>query len=263
MNYMEHIEELDGRDPGEIVLFIKPNSAISDQLMVPLATSRFEGELCFIVRDGVPAGIGFGLDLTLSEVQKSLKVKGLPWEKSKAFDGAAVFSPFVSFSGNFEGIRLELWINGGLRQRGSVDLMIYKPREILEEMDNVWAAWGWAVERGQVETISNCVGALGYVGEVRGWYQEVDRALEEAASILRLQLMQIEAHTRFYSPFNVIKKLFRNNIAAFIIGIYAHKLNQQWQKIERHYLSSLKSLARQALAIARAKRKTAEARRTT
>ena len=70
-------------------------------------------------------------------------------------------------------------------------------------------------------------------------------------SILRLQLMQIEAHTRFYSPWNVIKKLFRNNMAAFIIGIYAHKLNQQWQKIERQYLASLKELARQALAHAR------------
>jgi radical SAM superfamily enzyme YgiQ (UPF0313 family) len=70
-------------------------------------------------------------------------------------------------------------------------------------------------------------------------------------SILRLQLLQIEAHTRFYSPWNVVKKLFRNNMAAFIIGIYAHKLNQQWLKIEAHYLASLKDLARKAIARAR------------
>jgi anaerobic magnesium-protoporphyrin IX monomethyl ester cyclase len=70
-------------------------------------------------------------------------------------------------------------------------------------------------------------------------------------SLLRLQLMQIEAHTRFYSPWNVIKKLFRNNIAAFIIGVYAHNLNQKWLRLEAHYLASLKALAYKALETAK------------
>jgi radical SAM superfamily enzyme YgiQ (UPF0313 family) len=70
-------------------------------------------------------------------------------------------------------------------------------------------------------------------------------------SLLRLQFLQIEAHTRFYSPLQVVKKLFRNNVAAFIIGMYAHNLNQKWLRLERKYLASLKDLANQALERAR------------
>ncbi|MDP7423441.1 MAG: fumarylacetoacetate hydrolase family protein [bacterium] len=134
MNYVEHIRELKGRDPEELVLFMKPNSAVSEDLVLPAAASRYEGELSFIMRDGRPAGIGFGLDLTLSQVQKRLKGKGLPWEKSKAFDRSAIFSRFIPFTENFRDLALELWINGELRQNGSVDLMLHKPSAILKEI---------------------------------------------------------------------------------------------------------------------------------
>ncbi|RPJ07239.1 MAG: radical SAM protein [Spirochaetaceae bacterium] len=63
-------------------------------------------------------------------------------------------------------------------------------------------------------------------------------------TVHQLQLMQIEAHTRFYSPWNVFLKLFRNNMGAFIIGVYAHKINQQWQKMERYYLEALEAVSR-------------------
>jgi radical SAM superfamily enzyme YgiQ (UPF0313 family) len=62
-------------------------------------------------------------------------------------------------------------------------------------------------------------------------------------TVHQLQFMQIEAHTRFYSPWNVIKKLFRNNMAAFIIGVYAHKINQQWLKVEKLYLDALEKVS--------------------
>ncbi|HEQ71990.1 MAG TPA: radical SAM protein [Spirochaetia bacterium] len=61
-----------------------------------------------------------------------------------------------------------------------------------------------------------------------------------------LQLMQIEAHTRFYSPVNVLKKLFRNKWGAFLIGMYAHKLNQKWLKAEKFYLNTLKRFTRRS-----------------
>jgi len=61
-------------------------------------------------------------------------------------------------------------------------------REILEEMDNVWYAWRWAVERGHVETLGRIVEALWRMGVVRGWYHEVSQALEQAATMLRLRL---------------------------------------------------------------------------
>ena len=132
-NYVEHIEELHNQIPDEIVLFIKPNSSISHQLYLPKERCRFEAELSFLVQNNQFVGVGFGLDLTLIDVQKRLKEKGLPWEKSKAFDFSACFSVFVPFS-DLDALRLELKINGKTRQFATSALMIHQPQEIFDEI---------------------------------------------------------------------------------------------------------------------------------
>jgi len=134
-NYVEHIKELNNEIPSEPVIFMKPNSAISDQIIFDdNDTVHYEGEISFVVNKGKLAAVGFGLDLTKREIQSQLKVKGLPWERAKAFDGSAVFSDFVGFEGNIENLRMELYINDQLRQIGGCDLMLYKPDEILAEI---------------------------------------------------------------------------------------------------------------------------------
>ncbi|MBN1412412.1 MAG: B12-binding domain-containing radical SAM protein [Spirochaetales bacterium] len=57
-----------------------------------------------------------------------------------------------------------------------------------------------------------------------------------------LQKAQIYAHTRFYAPHHVFMRLLRGRLTAFIIGIYANAINKQWQKIEKEYLTLLKSM---------------------
>ena len=134
-NYVEHIHELQNEVPQELVLFLKPNSAIDEELWVPAERCRFEAEICFLLEGGRPAAVGVGLDLTLVEVQSRLKSKGLPWEKAKAFDGAAVFSPFVPFDAdNLRGLEVRLSINDSERQRGGVVQMIHPPEAILAEV---------------------------------------------------------------------------------------------------------------------------------
>jgi len=39
--------------------------------------------------------IGLGIDFTARDLQAKLKAKGLPWEKAKAFDGAAVIGKWM------------------------------------------------------------------------------------------------------------------------------------------------------------------------
>ena len=106
-NYVGHIKELGNEIPKEPVIFIKPNSAISAEIYSGEPDEiHFEGEISIMVHCGEPAAIGFGLDLTKRNIQSSLKAKGLPWERSKSFDGAAVFSEFVTFSGQVNDLRL-------------------------------------------------------------------------------------------------------------------------------------------------------------
>ncbi len=133
-NYVEHIKELGNEMPNQMVLFNKPNSAITNELRFFSNTHRFECELCYIVASSKIVGIGIGLDLTNKEAQEYAKEKGLPWERAKAFDGSAVLSDFIAFHGDLKDLSFELKINGKLQQVGNYNLMIYKPDVILKEI---------------------------------------------------------------------------------------------------------------------------------
>jgi len=134
-NYTDHIEEMDSVVPDDMVVFMKPNSAISQTLRsFDSETIHFEGEICFAMIAGQVAGIGFGLDLTKRSLQWTLKKAGLPWERAKAFDGSALFSDFVPAPANLDNVRLELWIDGACRQKGGSNHMLYPPTIMLSEL---------------------------------------------------------------------------------------------------------------------------------
>jgi 2-keto-4-pentenoate hydratase/2-oxohepta-3-ene-1,7-dioic acid hydratase in catechol pathway len=139
-NYVEHIKELNNEIPEQMVVFIKPNSAISEKLISTHSDStgeeplHYEAELCFMVLNGEFAAVGLGLDLTKRGMQSKLKAKGLPWERAKAFDGAAVISSFVSIDSISDKLNFELLINQNKTQFGDINLMMYKPEQILTEL---------------------------------------------------------------------------------------------------------------------------------
>ncbi|WP_260295207.1 fumarylacetoacetate hydrolase family protein [Sedimenticola hydrogenitrophicus] len=134
-NYVDHAKELNNEVPASPVIFIKPNSAISNELYAGTAQPlHYEGEIALLIMEDAIAGVGFGLDLTNREIQNELKAKGLPWERAKAFDRAAVFSDFVRLADPVESLRLELRINDSLAQQGGYELMIFKPDFLLEEI---------------------------------------------------------------------------------------------------------------------------------
>lgn len=134
-NYLEHIAELNNEVPDEPVFFSKPNSAISKTLYAfhqePL---HYEGELTFLYEEGRFSAVGFGLDITKRMLQNKLRSKGLPWERCKAFDGSATFSPFVEIATVSPHLGLALSINGKMVQSGSINMMLYPPNDILERL---------------------------------------------------------------------------------------------------------------------------------
>ncbi len=134
-NYVDHIAELGNEVPESMVIFVKPNSALSNDLGAGDAEEHhYEAELCFLIENGSYAGVGIGIDVTRRELQRKLKSKGLPWERSKAFDGSAVFSEFVRYSGDSSSLGLELSLNSKVVQRAEASLMIHSPEAILEEI---------------------------------------------------------------------------------------------------------------------------------
>lgn len=138
-NYVEHIEELNNEMPTEPVIFLKPNSAIAQQLESGKAEEvHFEGEICFLIKNSKISAVGFGLDLTKRQVQSQLKAKGLPWERAKAFNKSAIFSQFVNCEHPLESYKMELFINGELTQHATYELMINKPEQLLTEVNEIF-----------------------------------------------------------------------------------------------------------------------------
>lgn len=133
-NYVEHIKELNNETPESMVLFNKPNSAITSTLDYIQEDCRFEGEICFLIKNSKIEALGFGLDLTKAKIQNKMKEKGLPWERAKSFNKSAVLSKFVKLDGKIETLEMKLYINETLTQYATYDLMIYKPDKIISEI---------------------------------------------------------------------------------------------------------------------------------
>lgn len=131
-NYVEHIEELGNDIPDDMVVFNKPNSAIGETLIAyQQEPIHYETEMCFLVQNGEFIAVAIGLDLTKRQMQTTLKTKGLPWERAKAFDNSALFTEFKTISSeDIANLSFQLTIDGNLTQKAHVDLMMYSPEVI-------------------------------------------------------------------------------------------------------------------------------------
>lgn len=168
-NYVEHINELGNEVPDEMVLFVKPNSAISSSLLASHNGDElhYEGEISFLYKNGKFSAVAFGIDLTKRSVQNVLKSKSLPWERSKAFNGSAVFSEFVSLQPEVSLLGLTLSINDTLIQEGDTQLMLYKPDEILAEIQSFMALTdGDIVMTGTPKGVGKIIAGDVYIGTV-------------------------------------------------------------------------------------------------
>lgn len=142
-NYADHITELSNERPKDPVLFIKPDSAIlprEQDFYIPEFSNEIHHEIevllriCKVGKHIAPEfahtyydAITVGLDFTARDLQRELKQKGLPWEKAKGFDGAAVIGNWVPAK-RFEdhnSLNFELQRNGEVVQSGNTALMLW------------------------------------------------------------------------------------------------------------------------------------------
>lgn len=148
-NYAAHIEELANERPKEPVVFIKPDSAIlpkEQDFYIPEFSNEVHYEVELLVKihkvgkhiDQKFAHkyyneISLGIDFTARDVQNELKSKGLPWEKAKGFDGAAVIGKWVPKDNfkNLYNLGFSLLKNGDFVQKGNTEMMLWKIDELI------------------------------------------------------------------------------------------------------------------------------------
>ncbi len=149
-NYTEHIAELENEKPKDPVVFLKPDTAIllkKQPFFIPDFSDDVHHEVEVLVKinrlgkhiDKKFAHkyydeIGLGIDFTARDVQSKLKAKGLPWEKAKAFDGAAVIGQWMPKNdiGDVDAIEFSLKKNDNIVQKGNTSHMLWKIDELIE-----------------------------------------------------------------------------------------------------------------------------------
>ncbi|MDA0176071.1 fumarylacetoacetate hydrolase family protein [Mesoflavibacter profundi] len=149
-NYTKHIEELQNERPTEPVVFIKPDTAIllkKQPFFIPDFSNDVHHEVEVLVKINRVGKhidkkfahkyydkIGLGIDFTARDLQQKLKEKGLPWEKAKSFDGAAVIGNWIDKSEieDVNAINFSLKKNETTIQSGNTSHMLYKIDEIIE-----------------------------------------------------------------------------------------------------------------------------------
>ncbi len=149
-NYSDHIQELKNETPAEPVLFLKPDTSIllkKQPFFIPEFSKDVHHEVELLVRinrigkhiDRKFAHkyydeIGLGIDFTARDLQAELKKNGLPWEKAKAFDGAAVVGKFLNKEEikEIDNLEFSLEVNDKVAQKGNTAQMIWKIDGLIE-----------------------------------------------------------------------------------------------------------------------------------
>jgi 2-keto-4-pentenoate hydratase/2-oxohepta-3-ene-1,7-dioic acid hydratase in catechol pathway len=151
-NYAQPAAELGNEKPDTPVIFLKPDTAIL-QKRNPFYIPHFSDQVHYEVEVLVKINkigkhidaqfapkyyqeIGLGIDFTARDLQQSLKEKGLPWEKAKAFDGSALIGNWYD-KNKFEDINnlnFELLKNGVSVQQGNTAHMLWGIDALIAEV---------------------------------------------------------------------------------------------------------------------------------
>ena len=151
-NYLKHARELEHDIPTEPVFFMKPDSSLlldNRHFYLPGFSNEIHYEVELVVKINrlgktIEARyahryyeeIGLGVDFTARDLQRQLIEKGLPWEKSKAFDSSAVLGEFIPKEelGDLGQIDFSLRKNGEIVQHGNSRDMIFAVDTIIEHV---------------------------------------------------------------------------------------------------------------------------------
>jgi len=155
-NYANHAKELGNDIPTEPLFFLKPETAIQPKghpFFIPDFSDEIHYEVELVIKINKNgkhieerfahtyySQIGLGIDFTARDIQEECKLKGLPWERAKGFDGSAQISKtFINKSElNLNDISFRLEKNGVIVQSGNSYDMIFNFDKIISYLSDFY-----------------------------------------------------------------------------------------------------------------------------
>ena len=186
-NYKKHTEELGNTIPNEPLFFLKPDTAIQPKghpFFIPHFSKQIDYEVELVLKihktgkhieeryaNKYYSEIGLGIDFTARDIQQEIKEKGLPWEKSKGFDGSAQISHFFINKEeiNNNNIIFSLKKNGQQVQIGNSKDMLFSFDKIISHISKFYTLKiGDLIYTGTPEGVGSIQAGdelKGYIGE--------------------------------------------------------------------------------------------------
>jgi len=191
-NYAAHAREM-GSDPTreppfffqkptDAVQFVAPGT-VGDHPYPSLTSNyHYELELVAALKSGGTDiaiaealqhvyGYAIGLDMTRRDLQRGMGDQKKPWEIGKSFDRSAPIGPIhpVAMTRHFTGGRIELKVNGQIRQEADLSYMIWSVAEQISKLSEAFELKaGDIIYSGTPENVGPVVRGDLLVGRIDG-----------------------------------------------------------------------------------------------
>ena len=188
-NYAAHRREMGGDDRDPPFFFSKPADAVvasGVEIAYPSLTADLHHEIELVAALGsggvdVPVadaldlvfGYAVGVDLTRRDLQSAAREKGQPWDAAKGFDQSAPIGVIRPGAQQPPEGRIQLTVNGVIRQDALIADMIWNVAEIVAQASRLWRlAAGDLIFTGTPEGVGRLVkgdrvrGAIEGVGDL-------------------------------------------------------------------------------------------------
>jgi 2-keto-4-pentenoate hydratase/2-oxohepta-3-ene-1,7-dioic acid hydratase in catechol pathway len=150
-NYAKHADELKNELPEEPLMFLKPPSSLlapGAVVLLPPESTRvdYEGELCVVIGRRVrriPVAEAwqaiFGYSIACDVTARDLQTKDKQWARAKGFDTFCPIGPsVVPLEPPAQGLRLQLAVNGAIRQDAPTSDMIFDIPTLVAHASNAF-----------------------------------------------------------------------------------------------------------------------------
>jgi len=191
-NYLAHVKEMGNDEKLPPLFFAKAPDMIVESgstIPYPIFTQNYQHEIELVVAmksggSNIPAekaldhvyGYAVGLDMTRRDVQQAAVKAGRPWEVGKSFDQSAPCGAIhpVSEVGHISSGRIQVSVNGNVRQDSDISLLIWDVAQIIHHLSlQVALAAGDLIYTGTPDGVGavvagdEMVGTIDKLGEIR------------------------------------------------------------------------------------------------
>jgi len=152
LNYRDHIAEQNAALPDDLIIFMKPRTAVigpEDAIIKPAFVEKldYEAELAIVIgRKGKNIRIEeakrhvFGYTCFNDVSARDIQFKDKQWTRGKSFDTFAPIGPCITTTdqiGDPNNLWIRTHVNGELRQNSSTSNMVFNVCEIVQKLSQV------------------------------------------------------------------------------------------------------------------------------